>query len=117
MKESVARKCEHLNLSPYQTYLITQNHEKYDIDKLVKRGNVLYAPYRRNHSRGFVDACLKILHGPRADLIGNEQMLVQDKRSIKIYGPGFHTVYDKGKKYYADYNGRRLAREVFFKVI
>jgi hypothetical protein len=69
-------------LSPYQIWVIRQNAYKYNLDKVRKFGQYVYAPYKCNLTRGFRDAIEKLLFGPRADLIGLDKMLAIDRRKI-----------------------------------
>lgn len=73
-----------LRLSPYQTYVLTRNGYKYNLNKIKKIGNLVYAPYRCNLARGFWDEIEKIFFGPRADLIGVDRMIVSDRRRINM---------------------------------
>ncbi|MDR1337672.1 MAG: hypothetical protein LBJ73_01430 [Rickettsiales bacterium] len=104
---------QHLRLTPYQTYVLENNGMKYDLSRLVKRGDILYAPYLCDDRRGVTEFCARILFGRRADLIGTDRMLVRDRRGIKIYSAGFHSAYKMGVKYYADPMGNRIERNLF----
>jgi hypothetical protein len=84
---------QHLRLTPYQAYILEKNNTKYDFSRLVKRGGILYAPYRCDDRRGFAEYCARMLFGPRADLIGADRILVSDRRGIRIYPTGFDSKY------------------------
>jgi hypothetical protein len=68
--------------------MLAQNFHKYNLRRLVKRGEILYAPYKCELSRSFRDAIEKIFFGPRADLIGTDKILVFDRRGIKLRRDG-----------------------------
>ncbi|MDR1207572.1 MAG: hypothetical protein LBK26_04130 [Rickettsiales bacterium] len=105
---------EHLRLSPYQTYILSMNMQKYKMDRLVKRGDVLYAPYRCSLPRGMRDYFSKLFLGPRADLIGADRMLVIGRRGIRLYPTGFYKACDNtGRSYYADSMGQKIERSLF----
>lgn len=103
----------HLRLSPYQVYILETNGKKYDFSRLVKRGNVLFAPYLCNDRNSVIDFCARMLFGPRADLIGPDRILITDRRGIKIYSTGFHSAHRMGMRYYADPMGNRIERNMF----
>lgn len=108
---SVLRIAQQLRLSPYQTHVLEKNAMAYDLSRLVKRGLVLYAPYKEpNHSLA------KRLLGPRADLIGEDSLLVCDQRGIKLYSSGFFRAKDsQGRTYYADHNGMVIDRNMMYR--
>jgi hypothetical protein len=83
-REHFERMARSLHLTPYQLYMLEQNAYKYNLRKLIKRGNVLYAPYKSELSRGFRDGIRKIVLGARADLIGPDRMLAIDQRGLKL---------------------------------
>lgn len=99
-----------LRLTPYQSHVLKANHKKYNMGRLVKRGGVIYAPYI-NH--GIYGRVLKFLYGARADLIGQNKILVQNRRNIKFMSQGFYCVKIGPYTYYADAMGRAISREVF----
>lgn len=118
MSISIEKLSEYLNLTPYQTYMVEKNSHKYDLDRLVKRGTVLYAPYKCKLAHGFRDHIEKLIWGPRADLIGADRLLVQDKRGIRVFASGFYRSEDSfGHKYYADFSGHRIRRKRFFEIV
>ncbi len=60
----------HLGLTPYQSQVLQENYKKYDLSRLVKRGDVLYVPHRANFAR-------RILN-PKTDLIGPDKIVQND---------------------------------------
>jgi hypothetical protein len=78
------------NLSPFQVYVITRNGYKYNMDKIRRVGDAIYAPYRCGIPRSIRDALEKIIFGPRADLIGADRMIASDTRRM-------------GRRRFADY--------------
>jgi hypothetical protein len=103
-----------LQLSPYQSYILLINGHKYRLDSLMKRGEVLYAPYTCNLTRNTKDYFGKILFGHRADLIGSDKMLVIGQRGVKLYPTGLYKAFDhSGQHYYANSQGHRVARSIF----
>lgn len=112
---SIDKLTQHLNLTPYQMYIVEKNSYKYRMDCLIKRGSVLYAPYKCTLSRSWWDFFEKYIWGPRADLIGADRILVCDKRGIRLYPSGFYIAEDSfGHKYYADPKGYRIRRKDFY---
>lgn len=110
---SAKRISERFHLSPYQFYILSQNAHKYDLERLQKRGDILYAPYKCHLARNARDYVDKVLHGPRADLIGADRMLVVDRRGVRLYAAGFFkAVDDRGHFYYADSMGQRIERSL-----
>jgi hypothetical protein len=87
-REYLDRLAGTLHLTPYQLYVLEQNGDKYDFNKLAKHGDILYAPYKCEISRSFQDSIKKLLLGPRADLIGRDSLLVFDRRGIKLHRDG-----------------------------
>jgi hypothetical protein len=67
-------------LSPYQTWVVSRNAYKYNLERIRKLGNFVYAPYKCNIARDWRDAIEKLLRGPRADLIGTDRMIATDER-------------------------------------
>ena len=116
-KTTVVKLSEQLRLTPYQSYILEQNGEKYDLDALVKKGVVLYAPYRCKMTRGFADRIQKIFFGHRADLIGSDRILVRDQRGIRLYATGFFSARRDGKKYYADSAGTHIEKSIFYRIV
>ncbi|MDR1361232.1 MAG: hypothetical protein LBJ18_02895 [Rickettsiales bacterium] len=109
---------ERLRLSPYQTYILSMNMQKYNMDRLIKRGDVLYAPYRCSLPRDTKDYFSKMFLGPRADLIGTDRMLVIGCRGIRLYPTGFYKACDNtGRSYYADSMGQKINRSLFENIL
>jgi len=109
---------ERLRLSPYQSYILAQNGHKYDIDRLYKRGDVLYAPYRCGLCKDTRDYLRKLIFGPRVDLVGSERMLIVGQRGVRLYATGFYKALDNaGQYYYADSYGTRINRSLFENIL
>jgi hypothetical protein len=111
-----AKLIDSLRLNDFQQKALFSNPEKYDLDKLVKKGVVIYAPIAKQCK------CLKgrikrLFFGPRADLVGENKILVENKRHIKLYRTGFYHSKDKDGCYWADSTGRKISRKEFFKII
>ena len=105
---------QRMRLSPYQVYIISMNSHKYDEHRMLKRGDVLYAPYRCSLSRNTRDYFSKVLLGPRADLIGSDRMLVIGRRGVRLYPTGFFKTSDNtGRTYYANSMGQKIERSLF----
>lgn len=94
-----------MKLSPYQDYIVRNNQYKYNIRGLRKKGSVLLAPYKNENLDGFREGILRILHGPKADLIGSDKILVFGQRGIKIFPTGHFTAKFDGKRCRADADG------------
>ena len=111
-RTSVIKISERLRLSPYQSRILEKNGHAYDLDRLVKKGVVLYAPYKSEH--GFADFML----GPRADLIGEGNVLVCAQRGIKLYATGFYRAHDMhGHAYYADSAVTAVDKSLMFRIM
>jgi hypothetical protein len=80
--EKLERISRAMSLTPYQLYMLEINADKYDLHRLIKCGDVLYAPYKCERGHGFFEWIKKIFRGPRADLIGPDRLLVFNKRGI-----------------------------------
>jgi len=105
-RDYIERLARNLNLTPYQGYILQQNAHKYNLGKVVKRGALLYAPYKCELARSWADGVAKIFLGSRADLIGPDRILVYDQRGIRLYNSGHYRAVDGyGNHYYADHNG------------
>ncbi len=104
--------CEQLRLSPYQSYVLENNAKKYNLDKLVKRGGILYAPHAYDDRGNLGEYLSRLLFGPRADLVGLDKMLVSGQRRVKIYSSGIFSAYRNGLKYYADAMGNRASKNL-----
>ncbi len=101
-----------LRLTPYQSYVLKNNTHKYNVARIVKRGGVVYVPYL---SRGFINYLIKLFCGTSADLIGQSQILVRNKRNIKFCNDGYHCVQVGQYTYYADAKGRNISRDEFLR--
>ena len=101
-----------LRLTPYQSYVLKNNTDKYNVSRLVKRGGVVYAPHI---SHGFFGYFIKLFRGATADLIGQNKILVHNKRNIKFCNDGYHCVQVGRYTYYADAMGRNISRDEFLR--
>lgn len=101
---------QNLNLSLYQSNKLKTNYEQYNISRLVKRGGVLFAPY---NMPGFFGWIGRVLFGVRADLIGENKILLQGMRKIKFCANGYHCVRVGRHIYYADASGNVVSRGEF----
>jgi hypothetical protein len=110
MKNHVKQLAFNLNLSPYQSNKLIVDYERYNMSRLEKRGGVLYAPYQCN---GFFRRVLSVFCGVRADLIGENKMLLCAQRNIKFYANGYHSVRVGRYVYYADATGNIISRGQF----
>lgn len=110
MREQVDSLSYTLGLSPYQRSVLTLNHDKYDLSRLVKRGGVLYAPRAVG---GFWGTVRAILFGVPADLIGENQTLVRGQRGITFCANGYHCVRDGKCVRYRDACGHGVTRDAF----
>ena len=112
MHEYIDDLTQTLRLTPYQSDVLKQNCNKYNMGRLVKRGGVLYAPYLLHGVYAWV---VKIVCGAPADLIGQNEMLVRNNRNITFCHDGYHCVKMGTYKYYADANGHAISRECFMR--
>lgn len=110
MRERVDSLSYTLGLSPYQRSVLTLNHDKYNLARLVKRGGVLYAPRVVD---GFWGTLRAMLFGAPADLIGESQTFVRGRRGITFCANGYHCVRDGKGMHYCDACGRMLTRDTF----
>lgn len=101
---------QNLNLSSYQANKLKTDYDKYNISRLEKRGGVLYAPYVVH---GFLERVYNLFLGRRADLIGQNRILLQAQRNIKFCANGYHCVKVGRYTYYADATGRVVSRNEF----
>ncbi|MCL2538259.1 MAG: hypothetical protein FWF34_01755 [Alphaproteobacteria bacterium] len=107
-----------LRLTPYQSYILSVNHDRYDLEHLQKRGNVLYAPYKCGLCKTMWESIVQFFTGPRADLIGAEKVLVIGQRGIRLYAAGFYKACDPdGHYYYATQTGERIERNVLENIL
>ncbi len=103
-----------LRLTQYQSEMLNKNSNEYNMGRVIKRGGVIYVPYM---SRGFIDWVIKLFYGVRADLIGQNKILVKNKRNIKFYKNGFYRIKLGRFVYYADAMGRGISRNAFLRGI
>lgn len=109
------RLAETMGLSFYQQETLRRNYKKYDFSRLVKRGDVLYAPYASQP--GFFAALQRLFMGNFADLIGKNKTLLSGQRRIKFYAYGYYCVNIGQYKYYADPSGQAISRNIFRRAI
>ena len=110
MQNKIDSLSEILNLSSYQSNKLKTHYEKYNMSRLEKRGGVLYAPYVVH---GFWGRVSTVFLGRRADLIGQNRILLQAQRNIKFCANGYHCVKVGRYTYYADATGRVVSRNEF----
>lgn len=110
-EKNIEKLCKLLGLSNFQKQQIQDNYEKYNISGLIKRGKVLYAPYKTD------DLILRFFMGELADLIGEEKMLIQNSRGIEFFAFGYHSLKIGDKKYYADPTGQIVTKKSVFDVL
>lgn len=103
---------KNLNLTQYQENKIQSKYEKYNINRLEKRGGVLYAPYIEHSFWGRVS---RVLFGAKADLIGQNKTLLQSQRNIRFFANGFHSVKIGRYTYYADASGAVVSKDDFLR--
>ena len=103
-----------LRLTPYQSDMLKNNIQKYNMGRIVKRGGVLYVPHM---SRGVFGGLVKLVCGVRADLIGQNKILIKNKRKINFCKDGYHCIKIGRYKYYADAYGQAISREDFLRNI
>ena len=101
---------QNLNLSSYQANKLKTDYDRYNISRLEKRGGVLYAPYVVH---GFWERVSSVFFGRRADLIGQNRILLRAQRNIKFCANGYHCVKVGRYTYYADAMGRVVSRNEF----
>lgn len=114
MTTDINKICYTMNLTPYQAQTITSCAGKYDVNGLVKRGGVLYAPHAAN---GFIRGISRLLFGKTADLIGPDKTMLRAVRGLKFCAGGFHCITVGRNKYYADASGRAISRDAFQRAI
>lgn len=108
--ENFYKLCDAMSLNEYQRQVLQTNYSKYNMHGLVKRGGVLYAPYVQH---GLWCKFKKILIGRRADLIGENKIIVQNRCGIKFNANGCHCIPVGPYRYYADNNGNAISRKMF----
>ncbi len=114
MQDYIDKLTYSLRLTPYQSNILKHNVNKYNMGRLIKRGGVIYAPHA---SHGIYAYVVKLLRGVRADLIGQNKILVRNKRNIKFCNHGYHCVTLGRFKYYADAMGHNISKDEFFREI
>lgn len=114
MNEQVKLLARYLNLNDYQARKLLSNYDRYDIAGIQKRGGVLYAPYA---THGIKSCLYALLFGARADLIGQNKVLLQAQRNIKFCENGFHCVRVGRYTYYADATGHVISKEEFLNAV
>lgn len=110
MQQYVDKLARNLNLSPYQSSKLKSNYDRYNISRLEKRGAILFAPYQSSGIWGFF---MRMFRGVRADLIGENKMLLQAQRNIKFCANGYHCVRVGRYTYYADATGNVVSHSQF----
>ena len=103
-----------LRLTPYQSDVLKSNINNYNLGHIVKRGGVIYVPYV---SRGIYAWIIKKICGVRADLIGQNKILIRNKRNIRFYKNGYYCVKIGRYIYYADSMGHAISRNEFLQEI
>ena len=107
-----------LRLNSFQQKALFGNPEKYDLNGLVRKGVLVYAPLANQGSGCLAGKLSRFFHGPKADLIGEDKILVSEQRGIKLYRTGFYRARDKdGRRYYADSTGKKLSHYEFYHII
>lgn len=112
MHESLEKLSEILNLSPYQRQCLAAG--EYNMGRLQKRGDILYAPHRVT---GFWRGISRIVRGTPADLIGRNKMLLRGQRDIQFSAGGYHRVRIGRFVYYADPDGQAVSRDIYYRAI
>ncbi len=106
MHDYINNLIKNLNLTSYQENKIKADYDKYNFARLEKRGGLLYAPYIVH---GFWGRVSCVLFGVRADLIGQDKMLLSAQRNIKFGANGYHCVKIGRYTYYADATGKAIS--------
>lgn len=106
MHDYINNLIKNLNLTSYQENKIKADYDKYNFARLEKRGGLLYAPYIVH---GFWGRVSRVLFGVRADLIGQDKMLLSAQRNIKFGANGYHCVKIGRYTYYADATGKTIS--------
>ena len=117
MPESqIASLCARLRLTPFQSYILEQNAYKYNLGRLVKRGDIVYVPYIGSGNR-WADAAARLLLGARADLIGPDKILVRAQRGIEFFADGRYIVRRGNVRHYIDIDGQSVGRDAFWRAV
>lgn len=114
MEKNVELLSRHLNLSEFQSRVLRENCDRYDMSRLEKRGGVLYAPHRAKKGNLF-ERARRILRGAAADLIGADKMLVRGRCGVRFCAHGMHVVQIGKFKCYCDHTGCIISREDFYR--
>jgi hypothetical protein len=91
--------CQSMGLTAYQTDTIVNNRMKYHVHKMVKHNGIVWIPYR-TAPRDFREGALRVLFGPRADLLGADRVLSVGRRGFKKHRDGFILVHSQGTYYF-----------------
>lgn len=110
MHKNTDKLCELLGLSQYQVCKLKTHFERYNFSGLQQRGGVLYAPYAVH---GFWQKLARFVFGVRADLIGENRVLLRAQRKIKFCANGYHCVRVGRYVYYANAKGQVVSRDEF----
>lgn len=111
MKSDIDKLANMMGLSEYQKNVLKSRPDAYNLSRLERRGNVLYAP--RVTSCGLCGFFNLIFCGRVVDLIGKNKMLVRRMRGIKFFAGGFYSVpVGRGCRYYADDCGNIITRDM-----
>lgn len=115
MNSDIDKLADVLGLSTYQRNVLKSNPDAYNLSRLVKRGDALYAP-RNATSRRFLNCLYALFFGRTADLIGKNKMLVRNTRGIEFCAGGFYSApIGRQYRYYADHCGNIITRETFIR--
>lgn len=112
---NIEKLSEIMGFSPYQLSVLKNNADKYNVSHIVKRGGVLYVPHATK--KDIFNRAADLLLGHRADLIGQDKILLSARRSIKFYVSGYHSVRIGDDVYYANPNGHVISRAMFHNAI
>ena len=108
---------ERMRLNKFQQNMLFGNPHRYDLAKVVKKGVVVYAPLAKK-SHSFIAALHNFFMGERADLIGENKILVREQRGIKLYATGFYRAKSKnGHCYYYDSVGNKISHDQFRRIV
>ena len=112
MHKNINQLCDLLGLNQYQSGKLKMHCERYDFSRLQQRGGVLYAPYVVH---GFWEHVSSVFFGRRADLIGQNRILLRAQRNIKFCANGYHCVKVGRYTYYANAIGDVVSRSEFMR--
>ncbi|MBR3781949.1 MAG: hypothetical protein IKL14_00990 [Alphaproteobacteria bacterium] len=114
MNEHINLLADYLKLNDYQSHKLKSGYDKYNVNKIQKRGGVLYVPYV---SRGILGMMRALVFGVQADLIGQNKVLLRAQRNIKFYENGFHRVRVGRYTYYANAAGQVVSKDEFLDAV